>query len=147
MPQSLVSNHVHIVFSTKDRRPLLNESIRLKVWAYLAGIAKNIGANFIEIGGTADHVHLLLSLPSDLSISKAVNLLKSNSSKWLNQNGNRFAWQQGYAAFSVSASNRKAVIQYIRDQEKHHRGRDFIEEFRTLLEKHGVKFDEKCFLG
>ena|ERR1043166_1984911 len=147
MAQSFISNHIHIVFSTKARQPLLTHQIRPKVWAYLAGIAKNIGGDFIEIGGTADHVHILLSLPSELSIAKAVNLLKSNSSKWLNQYGRRFAWQEGYAAFSVSTSNREAVRQYVRQQEKHHKRRDFAREFRVLLKKHRVEFDEKYFLG
>src|SRR5437764_10383861 len=131
MPQSLVSNNLHFVFSTKDRQPLVRDPEKL--WKYLGGIARNVGAVPMAVGGTRDHVHLLVALPADLSIAKIVNLLKSNSSKWINARGARFAWQQGYAAFSVSASSLTAVTEYIENQEEHHKRRDFQQEFLMLL--------------
>lgn len=103
---------------------MLGENLQSKVWAYLAGIVKNVRGKPIQIGGTADHAHLLIALPSDLPVAKMVNVLKSNSSKWLNENGSKFSWQEGYGAFSVSASNVAAVARYIREQKKHHKRRD-----------------------
>jgi putative transposase len=146
MSQAFISNNVHIVFSTKGRRPLIEPQARRRLWAYLGGIAKNLKAVPLSIGGTADHVHLLLALPSDLSIAKAVNLLKSNSSKWMNEHGHEFAWQLGYGAFSVSASNLTSVTAYIENQHAHHKERDYKHEFLALLNKHNVQFDGRYVL-
>ena len=95
----------------------------------------------MAIGGTTDHVHLLLGLPADVSIAKAVNLLKSNSSRWRNECGSKFAWQRGCAAFSVSISNLASVTEYIQNQEQHHQRRDFKQEFLALLQRHKIEFD------
>jgi len=112
-----------------------------KIWAYMAGICRNHGVFVHAIGGIEDHVHLLIEIPLSLPIPKAVLLVKSNSSKWLNETGRNFAWQKGYAAFSVSASNLRSVAEYIRNQEAHHRKMTYEEELITLLKKHNVKFD------
>ncbi len=146
MPQSFVSNNIHIIFSTRDRRPCIRAEDQLRLWKYLAGIARNSRIKILAIGGTADHVHLLLALPADLSIAKTVNLLKSNSSKWMRSRQSDFSWQQGYGAFSVSASNVQAVADYIENQIAHHKRRDFRQELFALLRKHGVPYDEKYLL-
>ena len=117
------------------------------MWAYAAGICKNHGIFVHAIGGMDDHIHLLIQIPPSLSVSKTILAIKSNSSRWANDQGTKFAWQQGYAAFSVSSSNVPAVVKYIRNQESHHRKMSFDEEFVALLEKHGVEFDPKFVFG
>ena len=141
MPQAFISNNVHVVFSTLERRGLIPPERQQRLWSYLAGIARNVGATPMAIGGTNDHVHVLAALPSDLAIAKFVNLLKSNSSKWMSEQRRGFAWQKGYGAFSVSASNLAAVTEYIENQATHHKRRDFRQEFLALLKKHRVPFD------
>ena len=100
-----------------------------------------------EIGGVEDHVHLLFHLPPSLALARAVTLFKSNSSKWMNESARKFAWQEGYGAFSVSASNLAAVAKYIQDQESHHRKISFEDEYLALLRKHGVEFDPRYVFG
>jgi hypothetical protein len=107
----------------------------------MRGIACNYDIDLEAIGGMPDHVHILMALPPELALSHAMRALKANSSKWMNENGHWFAWQEGYAAFSVSASNRAQVATYIRDQPDHHKRRTFEEEFLALLKKHGVEAD------
>jgi REP element-mobilizing transposase RayT len=114
-----------------------------KLWAYMAGIARNHDFLVLANGGIEDHVHLLIQLPPVLSLAKAVSLLKSNSSSWMSEHGMSFAWQEGYGAFSVSASNMATVKRYIANQEKHHRRRTFEDEFIALLKKHDIPFDPK----
>jgi len=147
MAHSYVCVYVHVVFSTKDRGPLIPEAKQRLLWKYLAGIAKNYGMKALAIGGMPDHVHLLLSLTSDISVSKTVNVLKSNSSKWMRVQSREFAWQEGYAAFSVSASGLSKVIDYINHQPEHHKKRDFAQEYLALLKKHGVEYDLAWVLG
>src|SRR6185437_12286313 len=118
-------------------------SMQPKLWAYMAGIARNHKFLVLANGGTENHVHLLIQLPPVLSLAKAVSLLKANSSSWMSEHGMRFAWQEGYGAFSVSASNLGAVERYIASQERHHRKRTFEDEFIALLKKHGIAFDPK----
>ena len=113
----------------------------------MGAICKNHDMLAFAIGGMEDHVHTLFRLPPTLTLAKAVNLLKSNSSTWMNELGPRFAWQEGYGAFSVSSSNVAAVIEYIDTQERHHRNKTFEEEFVALLRKHKVAFDPKYVLG
>ncbi len=143
MPQSFVSNNVHIVFSTKERKALIPADQQKRLWAYLGGIAKNVGVTPMAIGGMPDHVHVLAALPADLAIARLVNALKSNSSKWMHERGAQFGWQKGYAAFSVSTSNLSSVTEYIENQAEHHEKRDFKQEFLALLKKHRVQFDPK----
>lgn len=116
------------------------------MWSYLGGITKGFSGKPYAIGGTDDHVHLLLAIPADVSISKAVNLLKSNSSKWMREQDHKFGWQRGYAAFSVSVSNLVAVTKYIDNQEELHTKRSFEQEWLALLRKHNVEFDPRYVL-
>ncbi len=138
MSHAYVRNHLHVVFSTRDRRHVIRPPVRETLWAYMRDICRNYGLDLEAIGGTEDHVHLLIALPPKLSLADAVRVVKANSSKWMSENGHWFSWQEGYAAFSVSASNLAAVCEYIRTQEEHHQGRTFEKELEALLLKHGI---------
>jgi putative transposase len=140
-------NHVHVVFSTKDRRKTISKELQPELWAYLAGICRNHDMIASAVGGIENHVHILLRVPPKLALAKAVLLLKANSSKWMGEQRKSFSWQEGYGAFSVSASNVDAVVRYIQNQEAHHRKLSFEDEFRELLRRHGVKYDPKFVLG
>jgi putative transposase len=136
---------MHCVFSTKERRPWLTPEIRDRLWPYFGGIARKNDMKALAVGGVADHVHLLLSLPTTLSIAKAVQLLKGNSSKWLGDTfmGLRpqgFAWQKGFASFSIGVSGIDDTVQYIQGQEDHHKKKSFREEFEAFLKKHGCEY-------
>jgi REP element-mobilizing transposase RayT len=126
---------IHLVFSTKNRRDLIPDELRTLLWKYLAGIGRNHKVPVLVAGGTANHVHLLIALPSDMSAAKAVQVLKANSSRWMGEHGIDFAWQEGYGAFSVSASHLPAVRDYIERQQQHHAKRSYEDEFLTLLER------------
>jgi len=144
MPSSYISNHVHIVFSTKDRAPVISEKFQPKLWAYMAGIATNHGMHALAVGGMDDHIHVLVSIPASLSIAKAVQVLKANASRWINEGRrDRFEWQEGYAAFSVSRSIIPRIMDYVRNQREHHKKRDFATELALLLKKHGIEPDER----
>jgi len=147
MPHTYAQNAIHAVFSTKDRAKLIPKDFQPRLWSYAAGICKQDGIFVHAIGGTDDHIHLLFQIPPSLALAKAVNTVKSNSSRWANEEGFPFAWQQGYAAFSVSASNLPAVIRYIQNQEAHHKKMTFEAEFLALLKKHGVDYDPKFVFG
>ena len=143
---SYVSSYFHCVFSTKERRPLIPPSLRDRLWPFLGGIARNNEMKAIEIGGVQDHVHVLLSLPSTLSVAKALQLIKGGSSKWVHETfpeHRLFGWQVKYGAFSVSVSQLDKTIEYIKSQEEHHRKMTFQEEFLALLKKHRIAFDER----
>jgi putative transposase len=136
---------VHCIWSTKNREPLLNSDLRARLWPYLGGIAREKEMKALAIGGTADHVHILISLPPTLSSAKAIQLLKGNSSKWIHETFPRlrsFAWQEGYGAFSIGISSVDATVSYIRNQTEHHRRRTFREEFQRMLRRHGFNYDE-----
>jgi REP element-mobilizing transposase RayT len=133
---------MHSVFSTKERRAWLTPDIRERLWPYLGGIARENGMKTLAVGGVADHVHILLSVPAALSVSKAMQLLKGNSSKWLRETFpalrlQGFAWQEGFGAFSIGISGVADTIRYIRTQEEHHRRKSFREELEIFLRKHG----------
>jgi putative transposase len=147
MSHSFSKNHVHVVFSTKDRRRTISETMQPEMWSYLAGICRNEKMVSVAVGGIADHAHLLFHLPPTISLAKAISVLKSNSSRWINERGIKFAWQEGYGAFSVSASNLTTVSRYISDQKTHHRKFSFEDEFITLLRKHRVDFDPESVFG
>ncbi len=143
---SYVSSYFHCVFSTLERRPLIPPSLRDRLWPFLGGIARNNEMKAIEIGGVQDQVHVLLSLPSTLSVAKAMQLIKGGSSKWVHETfpeHRLFGWQVKYGAFSVSVSQLDKTIRYIKTQEEHHRKRTFQEEFLNLLKKHCVAYDER----
>ena len=144
MAHTYTSILVHVVFSTSSRAPLLTNDMRPEMHAYLGGILRELKAVPIVIGGTADHVHLLLRLPADLAVADCLRVVKTNSSRWAKERWQRpFAWQGGYGAFSVSESRRDTVIRYIQNQEEHHRRISFQEEFLKLLRSHAVEFDER----
>ncbi len=136
----------HIIFSTKNREPLLDSELKSRLFPYMGGIVRELGGAAILINGPSDHVHLLISFPSTKSISDFMRVVKTNSSRWVHEqfpSKQNFAWQTGYAAFSVSESNRAAVEKYISNQEEHHRVASFKDEFVSFLQKHGMEYDEK----
>ena len=137
----------HIVFSTKERRPLLrDDNLREETWSYMAGICKNLGGHAVKIGGYYDHVHVLVRIPAKISVSDFVRMLKSNSSKHLNESRSavlKFHWQDGYGAFTVSRSKQDEVVRYIECQMEHHAKRDFKAEFMSMLKRHEIEFDER----
>ena len=147
MSHSYSSNRVHVVFSTKNRERKISQSIQGKLWPYMAGIARNHSFEAIKVGGVEDHAHALLILPPSMPLSKAIQTLKACSSKWLNETVRNFAWQEGYGAFSVSASHTPAVIRYIENQAAHHAKMNFEDEFMRLLKKYGVNYDQAHVLG
>ncbi|HEY4901573.1 MAG TPA: transposase [Terriglobales bacterium] len=114
---------------------------------YLGGVAREKKIPLIIAGGTNNHFHLLIALPAAVPLAKAVQELKSNSSRWLNQNSSSFAWQEGYAAFSVSPSNKRAVVAYISDQARHHAKRSFEQELVAILKKSEIDYDERYVFG
>jgi REP-associated tyrosine transposase len=139
------TSSLHCVWSTKRREPLLNSELRDRLWPYLGGIARENGMKTLAIGGAADHVHILVSLPPTISVAKAVQLLKGNSSKWIHETFPKlrsFEWQEGYGAFSIGVSAVDATVRYIRNQTAHHRTRTFRQEFLTMLRQHGLDQDE-----
>ena len=146
MAHTFTSLLTHVVFSTWERRPFLSDAIRRDVHAYIGGILRQLHAVPIAIGGTSDHVHMMARIPADLALADCLRVVKTNSSRWIKERWPErrlFWWQGGYGAFSVSESNRGAVIQYIQDQEQHHRRISFQDEFLALLKRHGVEFDER----
>ncbi len=146
MPQSLVNNLLHLVYSTKNRRPLIPQEFQDDLFAYQAGIFKQWESPALVIGGIEDHVHALFSLSKNYALKKIVEEVKKGSSKWMKTHGPKnldFYWQNGYAAFSVSQSNVAQVKQYIRNQREHHRTMTFQDELRGLFERHGIEFDER----
>jgi len=137
---------VHCIFSTKNRRGLIRASYRDRLHAYVGGVLREHGAVLVAAGGTADHMHVLLELPTTLSVADTMRLLKANTSRWLSETfpeAASFAWQTGYAAFSVSKSAVDEVTQYIGRQEEHHRVRTFDEELIEFLRRHGIEYDER----
>ncbi len=147
MPQSLVQVYLHLVFSTKHRRPLLQDrAFRDRTHRYLAGICSNLNCTALLVGGVEDHVHLLCRLGQNLEIASLIRDLKRDSSKWIKAEQPRlsdFYWQASYGAFSISPSHVDALKQYIADQEKHHRRESFQDEFRRLCKKYGLTIDER----
>lgn len=146
MSHTYAQNVVHVVFSAKDRRQTINNGLRPRLWAYMAGICKKLGVGLHGVGGTQDHIHLLIQVPPVLALAKCVATIKANSSRWAKEGGHKVIWQQGYGAFSVSASVAPTVARYIEKQEDHHKRMSFDEEFLALLKKHGVEFDPKYVL-
>ena len=145
MPQSLSKILVHLIFSTKNREPLIEVELRPRLHAYLIGILDNLKSPSLQIGGVADHVHILFRLGRSISQADMVEEVKKSSSKWM-KTGNgvpAFSWQAGYGAFSVGESQAEAVIKYIQNQEEHHRKSTFQEEFRRFLVKYKVEYDER----
>ena len=145
MPSTHLSLHYHIVFSTKERRPLIDGAWRGRLHEYLGGLIRAADGIPEIVGGTADHVHILAGLKATHTLSSFVQDIKQTSSRWIHETVGvkDFAWQQGYGAFTVSVSNVDAVKAYIANQEEHHRTKTFQEEYVTFLQKHRVDYDEK----
>jgi len=146
MPQSLSKVILHIILSTKNREPWLDQGVRPRVQAYLATVCRDLGADLVQVGGVADHVHIVTTLPRTISQAQFVEEIKKASSKWIKPLDARyrgFFWQRGYGAFSVSPSQLGSVLEYLDKQPEHHRTRTFQEEYRELLRKHGVDFHER----
>jgi putative transposase len=143
-----VSELIHCVFSTKQRRNLITPDVQPLLWAFLGGIARRNGFKALIAGGTENHVHILLSLPATLPLAKAMQLIKGASSHWMNETHTRgFAWQEGYGAFTLGISQKSDTIAYIRSQAEHHRRCSFEEEFVAFLKKNGVEYDPTHVLG
>lgn len=146
MANTYSSLNIHYVFSTKNRESWRDQAIRERLWAFMGGIARENGMVAQCIGGVADHVHLLISMPPVLSPSQAMQRIKGGSAVWIKQTFPkmiRFAWQSGYGAFSVSVSHIADTRRYIQNQEKHHRKTTFKEEYLAFLKRHEVDYDEK----
>ena len=146
MSQSLSRLHIHLVFSTKGREPRLSNALRDEIHAYMAAVLNNTGCRVSAINSVEDHVHILFELGRTIALADAVKTVKTATSAWLKTKAAEledFAWQSGYGAFSVSESNTDAVRQYIATQREHHTHASFQDEYRALLAKHGVPFDER----
>jgi len=146
MGQSLVKNYVHIVFSTKHREPLIYGPAEAELHAYIGDICKNLECHPIKVGGYTDHIHILCMLSKKIALMKLLEEVKSHSSKWMKTKGahlQNFYWQDGYGAFSVNPSETDAVINYIANQKAHHGRNTFQDEYRMLLNKYQVEYDER----
>ena len=145
MSQSLAEIVVHLIFSTQFRFAFLDAKIRPDLFSYMAALAKNQSSQVYEIGGMEDHVHILLTLPRTMTLSRLVEVVKKESSKWVKRNCDLplFAWQSGYGAFSVSSSRIEVVRRYVRQQEQHHQKTNFQDELRMFLKNSNLSFDEK----
>ena len=146
MSRSYCNLLYHMVFSTKNREPLLSDEIRPRIYDYLGGAIRGEGGIAIEINGTKDHVHILAKLRQDKTVSDILRAIKANSSAWIRKTfklNKEFRWQMGYGAFTVSQSAVKDVQKYIQNQEEHHKQMTFQEEFTRLLKKHGIDYNEK----
>jgi REP element-mobilizing transposase RayT len=145
MPQSFGSLHCHIVFSTKHRRAQIAAELHPRLSAYVGGILRNQNCALVAAGGMPDHVHWLVSMSRTIAVADLVRIAKSNSSAWLHDEvGIRdFDWQEGYGAFAISYSSLDKVKEYIANQAEHHRVRTFQDEFREILRRHGLEWDER----
>ncbi len=143
MSQSLVSNRVHVIFSTKERLPSIAPEHQQRLWSYIIGIGKRLDIPVLAIGGMEDHIHVLIALPPTTPLAKAVQAIKANSSRLMRRTVREFEWQKGYGGFSVSASAMDATAEYVRNQKKHHQKRDFKAEFLGFVKRYGVEYDPK----
>jgi REP element-mobilizing transposase RayT len=148
MSHTYVSDLIHCVFSTKNRRNLIKPEIQPDLWSFIGGIARKSGFKTLMVGGTENHVHILLSLTATIPLAKAMQLIKGASSHWMNEtHAKDFAWQEGYGAFTVGISQKADTISYIQSQPEHHRNRSFEEEFVAFLKKHEVVYDPQYVWG
>lgn len=146
MPHSYVSQLMHCVFSTKERRPIITLDLQERLFPYIGGIARKNKMKLVSAGGVQDHVHLLISLPKTLDIAHAMQLIKGGSSKWIHDEfpqWGSFAWQEGYGAFSIGISEVKRTVDYIANQAEHHKKKDFKREFISFLDAHFIEYDDR----
>jgi putative transposase len=149
MADTYVQQRAHLVWSTRRREPIIVPGLRSRLWSYVGGIIRHYGGVMLAIGGTADHIHIYVDYPKTIALSQFVNVIKSNSSKWVNDERLTripFHWQSGYGAFSVSRNGDKALQDYIENQEEHHNTMSFPEEFVRLLRRHDIPFDSRYVL-
>ena len=148
MSHTYISDFVHCVFSTKNRCDLIPSEVQSDLWAFVGGIARKNGFKTLIVGGTENHLHVLLSLPANITLAKAMQLIKGVSSHWMNENHTKkFAWQEGYGAFTIGISQKADTIAYIRSQAEHHRKRSFEDEFVAFLKKHNMEYDPRYVWG
>ena len=150
MANTCINMLVHAVFSTKNRGSWLSSSLRERLYPYMCGIARENDLKVLCIGGTDNHIHILLSLSSTTSIAKAIQFIKGGSSKWIHETFPEmglFSWQGGYGAFSISISNVDETKKYIENQERHHRKESFRDEYLKFLRKNNIDFDERYLWG
>lgn len=140
MAHTYTSCFVHCLFSTRHRRPLLTAAVRERLWPFLPVVSRRNGFRLMAARGSFDHIHVLLKIPSTLAVSKAVRILKEQTAAFI---GPPFAWQDGYAAFTLSAAELESTTDYIRRQGELHSAKTFEEEYVGLLRKHGVRYDER----
>ena len=146
MPQSLANIYIHLIFSTKNRIPFLTDEVRPDLHRYLATVGKTADCPVLIVNSVEDHIHILHRLSRTMTMAKAVETFKSSTSKWLKTQSadlDKFSWQGGYGAFSVSESSIESVTAYIQNQREHHRTKSFKEEFREFLKKNNLTYDEK----
>jgi putative transposase len=146
MGQSLATNLIHLVYSTKSRKPWIPHELSDRLYAYQAGVYQQWESPALVIGGVEDHVHALFLLSKNVALKRVVEEVKKSSSKWMKRENPEcpaFQWQSGYAAFSVSQSNVASVKRYIVNQQEHHRRMTFQEELRAILQRHGMDYDER----
>ena len=146
MPQSLVKNYLHIVFSTKNRYPFIDDYIKDELFSYIGGICKNLECNPIRVGGHLDHIHILCLLSRKIALMKLIEEVKTHSSKWIKTKGQKyqnFYWQNWYGGFSIHESQVEFVKAYILNQEEHHRKKSFKDEYRIFLKEYDIDYDER----
>ena len=146
MAQTLVSLRAHVIFSTKSRQPLITPEIEPQLFAYIGGILRNNESRLLDSGGTADHVHLLISQVKNIALSSLIKDVKKDSWSWIKTKGKEFRhfhWQDGYAVFSIGKSDIPELKQYIGQQKEHHAKRSFQDEFIQVLEDYGIEYDER----
>lgn len=146
MAQTLVKLYIHVIFSTKNRADLILPEIEKELFAYIGGIANNNNSKLLAANGTANHIHLLVSMSKNIELSDLIGDIKRDSSKWIKTKGNKyqnFKWQDGYGAFSVGYTQIDDVKRYIDNQKQHHAKISFEDEFRYFLKKYDVEYDER----
>ena len=150
MAHSYISIYIHYIFSIKNRQKIIKPELEERLWPYMGGIARENKMKALAIGGMEDHAHVFLSLPSTLSISQAIQLVKGGSSTWVSKTFPEFKdfqWQEGYGAFSISISHIDNTVNYIKNQKQHHKKQTFQEEYLAILKKHGIEYDEQYLWG
>ena len=150
MANSYICCYMHCIFSTKSRQNLIAPELQKRLWPYMGGIARENDMSALAVGGTENHIHILLSIPSTLSVAKSMQLIKGGTSKWIHEtfpSPQNFAWQEGYGAFSVSKSLIEKTIAYINNQQEHHRTLSFEKEYIGFLEKFGIAYDKNYVFG
>jgi REP element-mobilizing transposase RayT len=149
MAHTYCSALFHCVFSSKERRKAIAPELQERLWAYMGGIARENEMKALAVGGTDDHAHMLLSLPSSVTIADAMRKIKGGSSRWLHESCGLtgFEWQQGYGAFTIGWSQVDATVAYIAGQSEHHRKRDFHAEFLAILKQHRMEYDARHVWG